>query len=449
MDENSLVWFIQNYISERRQAKLEALDKDAAKKLASLTLDAEIQVQTLAQAEERADIEARYKPQAWLTDAARRAAQISLVTHAVKFTHSDAKGSSLFYAPDEKISVSNYLSTASLPQRAIDTVGNAALLDVAKLLQTEHHGDSLIAALQRGDDSALRAFASDDEQCAAWVKGFKSVLENALPASHKRAKQIYFPIGDNSWHLLSPLFSSSLAHAVYQRIIDARFTDESKEIGAALKDKKWHSKPRIFFNNTAILRFGGSNKQNISYLNSVRGGRVYLLSCAAPEWRSAKRIPLKYPTLFHPKSDITFLTKYPAAQIKNFLLTVKSKNVHDRQQVKRYIDTLIDIIFNYVVGLQNDEEIAGWTQHENCQLKRAYQLWLDPRRALTDEAFRREREAEEWKTTVAWDFAYWLNAQLKDEKLNVGETEHREWQTKPLFKTRMRECEKMLKEVLA
>lgn len=449
MDETSLAWFIQNYINERGQAKLDVFDKVAEKKLASLSAPAEYQDVSLSLAEERAEIEARYEINNWLTDAARRAAQVRLVTHAIKFTHSDAKGSSLFYSTAKNTASQRYLSTASLTQPDIDTVGNAASLDVARLLQTEHHGDSLIAALQRGDDSALQAFARDEEQCAEWANGFKQVLQNNTLASHQRAKQIYFPVGEQRWHLLSPLFSSSLTHAVRQRIVDARFSDESKETGSALKENRWHAQPRIIFNNTAILNFGGTKPQNVSYLNSVRGGKAYLLSCAAPDWQSSKRLPLRHSSVFHSKSDITYLTKSSVAQLKNYLLKATTRNSQDRQQVRRYIDTIIDSVFNYAIGLQNDEKIAGWTQQDDCQLKRAYQLWLDPRRALSDESFRREREAEAWKAEIAWDFGYWLNALLKDEKLNVGETERREWQTSPLFKQRMRECEKMLREVLA
>ncbi|MFD1801423.1 type I-F CRISPR-associated protein Csy1 [Mixta tenebrionis] len=449
MDESSLAWFIQHYINQRRRARLEIVEREAAKKIASLKSEAEIERQRLKLMEEQADIAERYQPQAWLTDAARRAAQIALVTHAIKFTHSDAKGSNIYYEPDEQAMLTGYLSTASLTRRNIDISGNAAALDVAKLLQTEHCGDSLIAALQRNDDSALRFFARDDRQCASWAQGFKSVLENSAPASHKRAKQVYFPVGEKRWHLLSPLFATSLAHAVQQRISDARFSEESKAIREALKAKKWHEKPRIFFNDTAVVNFGGTKPQNISFLNSVRGGKAFLLSCASPRWQSSRRLPLKQASIFNRKGDITYLTKTPVAQLKNYLLTVKTNTARDRQQINLYIDTIIDIIFNYVVILQNDEEIAGWTRREDCCLKRACQLWLDPRRALSDEAFRQEREAKAWKDSIAWDFAYWLNAQLKDEQLTVGEAEHREWRTKPLFKARMRECEKMLREVLA
>ncbi|QHM69949.1 type I-F CRISPR-associated protein Csy1 [Mixta intestinalis] len=449
MDEISLAWFIQHYINERRRARLEIAEKEAAKNISGLNSETEIQKRKLKLVEERAEIEERYKPQRWLTDAARRAAQINLVTHAVKFTHSDARGSNIYCSPSEQTVLESYLSTASLTHRNIDISGNAAALDVAKLLQTEHCGDSLIAALQRNDDSAFRVFARDDEQLASWIKGFKSVLENNAPASHKRAKQIYFPVSENSWHLLSPLFATSLVHAVQQRISAARFSDESKAIREAIKENRWHEKPRIFFNDTAVVSFGGTKPQNISWLNSIRGGKAFLLNCASPRWQSSRRLPLKQTTIFASKGDITYLTRGPVTQLKNYLLTVKTNTTQDRQQINIYIDTIIDIIFNYVVILQNDEEIAGWTRREDCCLKPACQLWLDPRRALTDEAFRQAREAKAWKDKVAWEFAYWLNTQLKDEKLNVGEAEHREWQTKPLFKARMRECEKMLKEALA
>jgi CRISPR-associated protein Csy1 len=52
----------------------------------------------------------KYQPRTWLTDAARRAGQISLVTHAAKFTHGDAKSSSIYCETTDE----GYLSTATL-----------------------------------------------------------------------------------------------------------------------------------------------------------------------------------------------------------------------------------------------------------------------------------------------------------------------------------------------
>ena len=94
MPQQGLASFIVTYIEGRRQPKLEAFDKDAQKKLAAAT-EAEQGVLQQQLAQERRDLEQRYEVRAWLTDAAARG-QISLVTHAAKYTHSDAKGSSVY-----------------------------------------------------------------------------------------------------------------------------------------------------------------------------------------------------------------------------------------------------------------------------------------------------------------------------------------------------------------
>lgn len=123
MKEGTLFSFITAFIAGRRQTKLEAFDKAAAKRSEdSATLAAE-----------RRELELRYEPKAWLTDAAKRAGQINLVTHAAKFTHGDSKSSSIY---SEAVAQEGYLSTAALSGLEPDAVGNAAALDVAKLLQT-------------------------------------------------------------------------------------------------------------------------------------------------------------------------------------------------------------------------------------------------------------------------------------------------------------------------
>lgn len=86
MSVEALSAFIDEYIAGRRQTKLEAFEKKAAKR-------SEADSATLAA--ERRELELRYEPKTWLTDAAKRAGQINLVTHAAKFTHGDSKSSSV------------------------------------------------------------------------------------------------------------------------------------------------------------------------------------------------------------------------------------------------------------------------------------------------------------------------------------------------------------------
>ncbi|WP_113626666.1 type I-F CRISPR-associated protein Csy1 [Pectobacterium peruviense] len=444
MEENKLAQFIVSYISTRKQAKLDAFDKEAEKKRAALSGEAlAVAERELAQA--RQEIEQKHEACNWLTDAASRAGQISLVTHALKFTHSDAKGSSVFNA--ETVANAKTLSTATLAQPAIDAVGNAAALDVAKLLQTEHDGDSLVAALQRGDNRALEALAENPEQLAQWLTGFQQVFTNRQPSSHKLAKQIYFPLANGEYHLLSPLYSSSLAHALHQRISAVRFGDEAKAIRQAQRTNQWHDQLSISYPNLAVQNMGGTKPQNISALNSSRSGRSYLLSSAPPQWNSIEKPPQQHESIFRPRGEVDYHTRATLAQMQRFLLSVKDvENNRDiRQQRLRYLDQLIDQLFFYVASVQNLP--VGWSAES--ELKRAQQLWLDPYRAETDTVFRREREAGDWQQAVAYEFGRWLNRRLKHENLIFGEVERREWSTAALFKRRMREMESALKEELA
>ncbi|RLM19711.1 type I-F CRISPR-associated protein Csy1 [Brenneria alni] len=436
MKEDGLSRFIIDYIENRKRLKLEAAEKKFAD-------------DALALAVERQDIASRYQVQAWLTDAASRAGQISLVTHALKFTHSDAKGSSVLsaQAPEEN---HEYLSTATLEQPTVDAVGNAAALDVAKLLQTEYQGDSLVSALQRGDHSALAGLADDPQQLAQWVAGFNQVLMDKQPSSHKLVKQIYFPLSDaladDHYHLISPLYSSSLAQALYQRITAARFSDEAKAVRQARKEKRWHDGVEVSYPNLAVQNMGGTKPQNISFLNSARGGKSYLLPCAAPIWESIAKPPLQHKSIFRPRGEFEHLSRSTVQQMRQFLLSVAAvgNTMEIRQQCWAYADSIIDNLFNYVAAIQNLD--AGWSKQETCLLKRSQQLWLDPYRAESDQDFKFERDGGDWKKEVAHDFGVWLNRQLEHEQLRFSEVERREWSTAALFKRRMRESEFALTE---
>lgn len=118
-----------------------------------------------------------------------------------------------------------------------------------------------------------------------------------------------------------------------------------------------------------------------------------------------------------------------------------------RRSRQDYIDQIIDMLFNVAADIQR-EEWCGWSRNDNCELKPAQQLWLDPYRSMDDELFRAEREKEAWQVDIADDFAVWLNRQLSIEPMNMGMVERREWRTAPLFRQRLRELEDALAEDL-
>lgn len=435
MPQGKLSAFIAEYIATRRQAKLEVFDKEAAKRRAANAADEA----TLLQ--ERRALEERYIPVNWLTDAALRTSQISLVSHVAKFTHGDSKSSSVYSRVQ---AAEGYLNTASLAKPAIDAVGNAAALDVAKLLQTEVEGDSLLACLQRQDYQPLEPFATRPGQLEEWVKGFNQALITREPASHKLAKQIYFPVGE-SYHLLSPLFSSSLAHALHQKMVALRFSDEAKAAREAYKNKRAHTQPMVIFPGTAEMHFGGTKPQNISSLNSGRGGRVSLLNAQPPRWKRLDKAPAKLNSVFTLRGEFDREASGALRHLSGLLTRAGDYNNRAiRQACDQYIDEIIDILFNHAADLQRREWL-GWSR--NCSgLSAHQQLWLDPWRALEDKAFRLERDKDDWQKLVAADFARWLNYRLSRTFQDVGKTELHEWETRPLFRQRLREMESILRE---
>ena len=143
-ETQALRQLIQHFIDERLQAKLDKLKPDEEDKRASLL--------------------AAHHFDTWLTDAARRVTQIQLASHTLKPIHPDARGSSLHSM--QQLDTPGLVGTHSITEtRADDVVGNAAALDVFKLLNLQLEGRSLLSRVL-DDDSALQAAWSDDVQQA-------------------------------------------------------------------------------------------------------------------------------------------------------------------------------------------------------------------------------------------------------------------------------------------
>lgn len=416
---------IAEYINQRKQAKLEPLQK-ALNKVLEKSDDPVAIATAKADYHEKADpIETAYEPEVWLTDAAKRAKQISLATHAAKFTHSDAKASSMLIN-HYQMSDSNYLVTKHLPNPAIDAVGNAAALDVARLLKLEVNGETLVDQLQQKSVVALSEFTKDKELLEEWRKGLTLALGDEKLSVHTLTKQLYYPIfdGEEEYHLLCPLYSSALANELYGKIRESRF-GESKEIRDAHKKGIYDERVDVRFPATAVQMFGGSKPQNISQLNSERHGQGFLLNCAPPSYQGQTKPPVSSKTLFN--RQFSWRTSQLVREFKAFLtgLTEKDRNFKTRYQRDYfYVKPLIDSLLNFASEIQTIPECAGWSSMPECNMKRAHQLFLDLDNP--DNAFQHERDKGDWLDEVAGDFANWLLHKLENkEHYLLGDAEQR------------------------
>lgn len=415
---NTMSDLIKNYIQGRADTRLEKLDKDAQKK------ESPEQVENLAK--QRLDEAAKYGVNAWLSDAAIRAKQISFATHPPKFTHSDAKGSSVYIADSKQ--AWPYLCTATLQAPAIDVVGNAAALDVAGLLQLAVGGVTLANQLAQDDVSSLQPFAADEAQLAGWLQGFKLALSAKELRSHALAKQLYFPVVRNSYHLISPLFSSALAQALHERISTSRYSDAVKAVRKLKREEKFSEQSTVDYLDVAVQTYGGTKPQNISLLNSGRRGQAFLLSCRPPVWDKKAKPPADKKDAFW--REYSWRTRRISRVFKEYLLSIKELDSTKPRRDRRaaFVDDLIESLLQFAAEIQQlgeQEEFRCWSALS--QLSKAEQLWLDPWRGQWDDAFKADYAAKDWQSDVANQFASWLSFKLMDDKLLMKDEEHKVW----------------------
>lgn len=409
---------VAGFLEERLQAKLDKLAPDDPK---------------------RTELRQQYRPAAWLADAARRVGQIQAVTHSLKPVHPDAKGTSL-YSPPPSLPVRNEVGSHCLGDDFEgDVVGNAAALDVYKLLKLSHEDRSLLdLALQRDADLAA-ALSDDATEAAAWIDAYAGlVTPRGRTASHTLAKQVYWPVGDDlhddaGFHLLAPLYATSLAHRVHRTIQDDRFGEDAKAARQARRDGAFHDRPVREYPQLAMQKLGGTKPQNISQLNSERRGENHLLASLPPIWRSSGLKPLHHAESMFPRYGRRQEVKLTVKTLRTFLETDPSDNKAARNRSRDLVERLIDEFLLFTAELRTLD--SGWSGDAACRLGEAERHWLDPEGAAAAcaEAGEPVPDDDDIADRIGTAFARWLNGQLRDP-LPMENEEFVEW------RRRMREA---------
>lgn len=325
----------------------------------------------------------------WLDSAAKRASQISVATHVVKFSNCDVKGTDISISPSF-LAPHGYVSTNSLNKIKKDFSGNAAVMDVTGLLQLELDENSLLDVMLQNDTTPFAKFAISEKQLSDWMAGFQSVIRMQDLSSHFLAKQVYFPVG-SGYHLLAPIYPSSLMHALSSRIKDSKFSEEAKKARQCQKDKE-HSEIMVTnFHNLAIQQFGGTKPLNISKLNSERGGKSFLLRSSPPLWRRIEKPPRNEEIFwkdytYHARKTIGKFQKL----IKNYRL-----NRHYKQRLKLYIEELIFLLLGRAARIQRMP--GGWSSSPDFTME--LRIWLDT--GCIDQI----SQCEDWQVKVSETFA--------------------------------------------
>lgn len=345
------------------------------------------------------------------------ARKIKYVTHAVKYHHPDAQGSGFYLEESSDHKDEWYVSTFSIKkgERQVDFVGNANVMKTMKFIDSSYKGEKIISRIIRKDLQLFNELPIKSSEKEQLNKDLEELTKKIKPTSNQLSKQVYFPVGD-SYHILSPLFPSTLAFNIYENIMKSKNNKEnpSKEISF------WE------FPNTAVQKFGGSQPQNISFLNYKRKGKHFLLASFPPNWDSSRfRLPIKTNSIFN-KSYFPFQVKYLIKSLKNFLLKTKHNNAAIRIARENFIIQICDALMKYAEKIMSQED-AGWSKDPECILNSSQIFWLDPGRGEMDEDWGKQREKTDWINDVSGQFARWLNKELRTDKSEFGDDEYKEW----------------------
>ena len=347
------------------------------------------------------ELEEQFSPQNWLPNAAKRASQLTIASHPSKFSHPDAKTSSIIAKNNKEND--GYLRNGNIDCE-LDVFGNAAALDVYKFLSYKmSDGNTILSHLEQDSAEIRKEFFAFNLGYEELKKCFLAVKESGDGKddvkTDRLVKQVYFPV-DNNYHLLSILTYSGLTTQVKGRIDEMRFSEENKAIKDLRRKNEFYKEGEGYDDlfDLTVMGYGGTKPQNISILNNQNGGRAYLLSSQPPKFekRDAK-LPI----------DNFFEN---ALWAKNFIneFAALAKLIKDRRnnkEMRNYREELIDKIINkaleYVFSIRNFAN--GWSNGEQyTNLPLSQKIWLD------DFYIDKRNEDEDWADEVSSDFAKWI-----------------------------------------
>lgn len=399
---------------------------------------------------EREKAIAEYNLNNIIFEGAKCADQVQIATHIAKVTHPDLRVKDV---TNIRVHLPSMVSrpeigTHVLDKNAlsIDATGNGAInkkgYELHLLLNVPIEDERFVDLILRWDTDALLAL--DEDLTVAKEIASKVVLieEDKCRnlSSHTMAKQIYWciarePTDDAGFHLLQPLFSSSLAHAVHQEINDARFGDQNKEARQAFYKKEAHDAIYREYKDLAIRKLGGTKPQNISQLNSERRGENYLLGSLPPHWKQSRTASFFFIDSalirFQNFENVRGLIK----QLIAFLQANPDPTMETRQTREALERSLGQSLAAFGLATRHSFE-PGWTRNSDCQLPLCEKIWLDLERAdlpvhpeyeKEDQQFRETKEWNDWPDEIASRFANWLNAQLINAGVPVGDAEYKHW----------------------
>ena len=375
---------IQNFLNERKELWL----KDRLKKAENDSVISELQGQA----------DDKFSLKEWLPDAAKRVTQLSMVSHPSKFSHPSAKTSSVI-AQAKQIN-DGYLRSGNVSY-PLDVFGNAAAMDVFKFLSlplTEKL--TVLDGFERQEESLKTLLVGADLDFETLGIEFLKIkaTDTSVKTDHL-VKQVYFPIEQAEYHLLSILTPSGLITRLKQSIDTIRFSEETKQAKELRRKNEHHEIGYADIFDLTITAYGGTQPQNVSVLNSQNAGRAYLLS-SCPPMLEKRAIRL-------PKTDFFAQCLYRKNYQESFIQLHKFMQLDlNNDDIRTAIRNIIQFVIDQILVLASktrEYSVEGWSNQDYyASLPKLQRIWLD-------KIYQTEREEDhDWRDELSREIARWI-----------------------------------------
>ena len=335
-------------------------------------------------------------PAEWMQAAIQNASSYLRATHVGKFTDPSIFYQCSFYDTSNPVG-DGYLSTADTEKIEDTVMPSAQYITLISFLNKRFIPDKdgekvTVLELFRQDalylKEGLSSLQIDYEETKADIF---SVISSEAPApelTSRFLRQVYFPLGDGTYHLLSILASSSLMCRVKEEAEKDR--RESRDSGGTYR----------VIPDRVKLSYGDNQPQIISAQNAAEQYFYALLS--VPPTLDEHYVEIPKGESFFDSLRVKGIYKDISRMQRLFLFGQRKGNGMRRMDFRKYRDTRFASIFDKILlqasALKSKE--PGWS--EETSLNQENRIWLD--RKYADE----KGSGKKWLKEIAKEFTRWF-----------------------------------------
>lgn len=346
----------------------------------------------------------------WWNSVIPNVSKCQLSSHVGKFTHPDVK--SAVWNENHAV-ISGYVSSESILVEP-DILTPAQYLGAASFLMQPvfQNGPTVVEDLENGGEEIQKELGKLALDFTPLKEAYHEMIKESrhMPQeSDSLLKQVYFPIGNGDYHLLSIMTASGLLGEVKNRVQSLNWntaychTSKNENYGGDCCEIR----------GLVQISFGGTKPQNISVLNSRQKGSFVMLRSLPPSLQDKSvRAPQKdffSDTLYYGRYKDTFTRLH-------HLMQIGWNNKDIRDAIKECALDLVDDVLELSYSLRGKE--AGWS--ETSKLPESQKIWLDA-------AYDGKRKEYDWIPEVSLSFGRWLifsyEKLLGNDKILLGDGE--------------------------